>query len=108
MKSKIYQQIFIKSREDLPENENEYFVGFKNGNIGTMSYWNPLRFPHNQDSWLRDIDWYLQKVNTLTDEEIEEEADHWLEIVETKRENFNRDSFIFCAGAKFARQRLIE
>jgi len=50
-----YQKIYIKSKNDLPKKEQQYYVHFKENNK-LLNYW--LR-DHNIDTWLKEIDWYL-------------------------------------------------
>ena len=62
----LYKKIYVKSKIDLPKTKGNYIVSLhpvaRSGNESMTTY---LFNPNNQNhfnSWLRDIDWYLQLV----------------------------------------------
>lgn len=68
MKTEIYKKVYIRSEEDLPKEEKEYFVGLK-GNydrtIDVYCYYSDNDIAIKQ--WMDNIDWYLQPIE-ITDE----------------------------------------
>jgi len=48
-----YEQIFIKSEDDLPKEDGDYIVQYNDGDIGTFP------FKVSQSHWFTHIDWYL-------------------------------------------------
>ena len=96
----IYRKVFVKSEADLPEEDGYYFCGVKyeNGAIADLEHFN-LNDKEIINSWLNDIDWYLQPVELPSDEEIEKASNKYSE------EHFAMEDFV--AGAKWLRDKLI-
>lgn len=64
----LYKKVYIKSEEDLPKEDNEYFVYYKKYGTGSTHIY--LGNDARKYTWLNDIDWYLQPIE-ITDADIE-------------------------------------
>lgn len=62
----IYRKVFIRSVNDLPTKEDEYYVHTKKDRL-EVHIWYGANFNAN---WMALIDWYLLPVELPTDEDI--------------------------------------
>ena len=105
MKQIVYKPLFIKSEADLPKEDGYYFCGVKyeNGAIADLEHFN-LNDKEIINSWLNDIDWYLQPVELPSDEDIKNEGFLYAKRVQTV---FDNEIWAFKAGMKLMRDKLI-
>ena len=56
----LFEKVYIRSEEDLPEEDGMYFINIKGKGIGI----NVCRFEVILDiqSWMSNIDWYLRPI----------------------------------------------
>jgi len=111
---KHYIQVFIESEDDLPKEDCE-LLAHKKGHY-SPEY---LVFELNNDFmiiyWMGNIDWYLLPVeSTLSDEEMEKEANNYGKLVKENIGNNYQDygieenaSLDFLRGACWARDRML-
>jgi hypothetical protein len=69
----IYRKVFIRSVNDLPTKEDEYYVHRKDNRL---EYWNWYGANFNAN-WMALIDWYLLPVELPTEEEIIDAVDYY-------------------------------
>jgi hypothetical protein len=69
MKEQMFKQVFIKSKDDLPKENGEYFVCENKNNTtdpnrGYKELTVAIYFGDNSFHWLLCVDWYLLPVNS--------------------------------------------
>ena len=68
---KRFDQVFIKSEADLPEEGSIVTCCFKSGNTSKLVYFGTTE---DDKYWLSNIDWYLNPKEPVSDEDIEKWA----------------------------------
>lgn len=72
----LYRKVEIKSADDLPKEDGNYFVKLKDSRISISVYYWENKEPGFKKVWLECVDWYLQpfELDLPTEAEIIEMA----------------------------------
>jgi hypothetical protein len=68
----LFEKIYIKTESDLPKEDGFYFCWLKGDKDDGTIHYREFTFYntddwHNEDMWLKDIDWYLRPVEQKPD-----------------------------------------
>jgi hypothetical protein len=83
MKDKLFKKVFIKSEADLPKEDGNYFIGYKNQRTIKVIYYeiSGKMLASDPQYWIDMIDWYLVPLDQDVKDQIIEKQNELIEIL---------------------------